>query len=40
MPARERDSFANLLLLCTAQHEEVDGKNGEDLYPPETLREW
>jgi hypothetical protein len=40
MPARERDSFANLLLLCTAHHEEVDGKNGEDRYPPETLREW
>jgi hypothetical protein len=40
MAARERDSFANLLLLCTAHHEEVDGKDGEDLYPPETLREW
>jgi len=40
MPARERDSFANLLLLCTAHHEEVDGKNGEDRYPPTTLREW
>ncbi len=25
MPAGERDSFANLLLLCTAHHEEVDG---------------
>jgi hypothetical protein len=40
MPARERDSFANLLLLCTGHHEEVDGKDGEGLYPPETLREW
>jgi hypothetical protein len=40
MPNRERDSFANLLLLCIAHHEEVDGKNGEDLYPPETLRGW
>jgi hypothetical protein len=40
MPGRERDSFASLLLLCTAHHEEVDGKNGEDLYPPETLRSW
>jgi hypothetical protein len=40
MPARERDSFSNLLLLCTAHHEEVDGKDGEDHYPPETLREW
>jgi hypothetical protein len=40
MPARERDSFANLLLLCTAHHEEVDGKGGEDRYPPEALRRW
>jgi hypothetical protein len=40
MPARERDSFANLLLLCTAHHEEVDGKGGQDRYPPETLRRW
>src|SRR6266516_8073668 len=40
MPAGERDSFANLLLLCTAHHEEVDGKDGEDRYPPETLRRW
>jgi len=40
MPAKERDSFANLLLLCIAHHEEVDGKDGEGRYPPETLREW
>lgn len=40
MPAAERDSFANLLLLCTAHHEEVDGKAGEERYPPETLRRW
>ncbi len=40
MPAGERDPFANLLLLCTAHHEEVDGKDGEDRYPPETLRRW
>jgi hypothetical protein len=39
MPTKERDSFANLL-LCTAHHEEVDGKDGEDRYPPETLRRW
>lgn len=40
IPARERDSFANLLLLCTAHHTEIDGKNGEGLYSPETLRGW
>ena len=40
MPAQERDSLANLLLLCTAHHEEVDGKDGEDRYPPEILRKW
>jgi hypothetical protein len=40
MPAKERDSFANLLLLCIAHHEEVDRKDGEGRYPPETLREW
>jgi hypothetical protein len=40
MSAGERDSFANLLLLCTAHHEEVDGSDGEARYPPETLREW
>jgi len=40
MPAEERDSFANLLLLCTAHHEEVDGKDGADRYPPQTLRKW
>jgi hypothetical protein len=40
MPAKERDSFANLLLLCTAHHEEVDGKDGEDRYPPKTLQGW
>jgi hypothetical protein len=37
----ERDSFANLVLLCTAHHTEVDNKrDGERLYPPERLREW
>lgn len=39
MPAKERDSFANLL-LCTAHHEEVDGKDGEDRYPPKILQGW
>ncbi|MCU1680249.1 MAG: hypothetical protein JWQ81_988 [Amycolatopsis sp.] len=38
MDAPERDSFANLLLLCLGHHEEVDGD--EDRYPPETLEEW
>jgi hypothetical protein len=40
VPTPERDSFANLLLLCLAHHEEVDGKDGERLYPPDTLRKW
>jgi hypothetical protein len=40
MSAEERDSFANLLLLCLAHHEEVDGKGGADRYPPETLLKW
>ena len=40
MSADERDSFANLLLLCLAHHEEVDGKGGEVRYPPATLQEW
>jgi hypothetical protein len=40
MPAEERDSFAHLLLLCTAHHAEIDGKGGADLYPPETLLKW
>lgn len=38
MSASERDSFANLLLLCLGHHEEVD--DDEDLYPPETLKKW
>jgi hypothetical protein len=40
MPAEIRDSFANLLLLCTAHHDEVDSKEGERLYPPEELHRW
>ena len=28
LPAQERDSFENLLLLCPAHREEVDGKAG------------
>ncbi|NEA23126.1 hypothetical protein [Actinomadura bangladeshensis] len=38
---RERESFKNLLLLCLPHHAEVDDDNyGEELYPPELLREW
>jgi len=38
---QERDSFTNLLLLCLPHHEEVDDeKTGEQLYPPELLRQW
>ncbi|MFE7870062.1 hypothetical protein [Micromonospora humida] len=38
MSAEERDSFANLLLLCLAHHEEVDGD--ESRYTPEVLKSW
>lgn len=38
MPAEERDSFGNLLLLCLAHHEEVDGDEGR--YTPEVLKSW
>ncbi|MEU7998086.1 hypothetical protein AB0B83_22480 [Micromonospora sp. NPDC049060] len=38
MPAEKRDSFANLLLLCLAHHEEVDGD--ESRYTPEVLKSW
>ncbi len=40
LSAEERDSFGNLLLLCLAHHEEVDGKGGTLRYPPEVLRKW
>lgn len=40
MAAEERDSFANLLLLCLAHHEEVDGKGGARRYPAEILLMW
>jgi hypothetical protein len=41
MPARERESFSNLLLLCMPHHGEVDDRiRGETLYPPELLRKW
>ena len=38
MAASKRDSFTNLLLLCLAHHEEVDGD--EHRYPPGTLKKW
>ncbi|MFI7636893.1 hypothetical protein [Nonomuraea sp. NPDC049400] len=38
---KDRDSFRNLILLCLADHAEVDDKNtGEQLYPAELLFEW
>jgi len=41
LPAAQRDAFSNLLLLCLAHHGEVDDrKTGEQLYPPEKLRDW
>lgn len=40
MAAEKRDSFANLLLLCLAHHEEVDGQDGARRYPAETLLMW
>ncbi|MCE0535549.1 hypothetical protein LWF15_08505 [Kineosporia rhizophila] len=37
----QRDSFANLLLLCLPHHGEVDDrKTGEQLYPPAMLFSW
>lgn len=38
MPTEQRDSFANLLLLCLAHHGEVD--EDERRYPPEELLKW
>ncbi|WP_233514831.1 hypothetical protein [Micromonospora sp. LHW51205] len=38
LPAEERDSFSNLILLCLGHHEEVDGD--ARLYPPELLKRW
>ncbi|MGW5049763.1 hypothetical protein [Actinokineospora sp. NPDC004072] len=41
MPPKERDSFRNLLLLCTAHHADVDDKHtGATDFPPELLKEW
>jgi hypothetical protein len=38
MSTAERDSFANLLLLCLAHHGEVD--EDEERYPSEELKKW
>jgi hypothetical protein len=41
LPAEERESFGNLLLLCLAHHSEVDDRRtGERRYPAELLRTW
>ncbi|MEU0559402.1 NB-ARC domain-containing protein [Dactylosporangium sp. NPDC006015] len=41
MPAEERESFGNLLLLCTPHHSEVDDRlNGTSMYPADLLRRW
>jgi len=41
MAVKERDTFANLLLLCRAHHDEIDDpRTGEQEYPPERLRGW
>jgi hypothetical protein len=38
---RERDAFKNLILVCLAHHAEIDDTEyGEELYPPDLLREW
>jgi hypothetical protein len=40
MSREERDSFANLILLCTYHHRDVDKKANENRFPVEMLREW
>jgi hypothetical protein len=40
MRVPERNSFANLLLLCKPHHTEVDAKAFEDKFPKEMLIEW
>ena len=40
MSTNERDSFANVLLLCQAHHTDVDGKATRHLFPPELLKKW
>ncbi|WP_156935416.1 hypothetical protein [Pseudonocardia spinosispora] len=41
IPARERESFSNLVLLCLPHHAEVDDKlTGEEYYSIEKLRGW
>jgi hypothetical protein len=39
MPADDRRSFANLILLCHPHHVIVDKRRPQD-YPPQTLHEW
>jgi hypothetical protein len=41
LPAPERDSFSNLILLCYPHHCEIDDEvSGELLYPAEVLHGW
>ncbi|WP_374065866.1 hypothetical protein V5P93_002308 [Actinokineospora auranticolor] len=41
MSPEERDSFKNLLLLCTPHHADVDDKKtGATDFPPDLLKEW
>lgn len=39
MPAEERKSFANLILLCHPHHAIMDKRRPQD-YPPQTLQKW
>jgi hypothetical protein len=41
MPAAQRESFANLLLLCMPHHADVDDRKiGEHEYPADKLFKW
>src|SRR5262245_40677876 len=37
---KDRDAFANLLLLCGRHHKIIDNHRTRDRYPAEVLREW
>nr|WP_145983069.1 hypothetical protein [Pseudonocardia sp. AL041005-10] len=41
LSVEQRESFANLMLLCLAHHSEIDDKNyGEKRYPADVLLRW
>lgn len=40
LPREERDSFANLILLCDAHHRPVDNKANEHIYTEALLLQW